>query len=72
MVSAGVNTGGVTLAGHRVCQPRPEPSLGKQVEKMRILVPLFKGLGIKENLRRMLLAQATLEAHRQGDTIRVV
>lgn len=39
---------------------------------MRILVPLFKGLGIKPNLRRMLLAQSTLEAHRQGEPVRVV
>ena len=72
MTSTGVNTGGVlprqTTAKHTRVR-RSEPTLGNQVDKMRILVPLFKGLGLKENLRKLLLSQASLEAYRKGDTV---
>lgn len=39
---------------------------------MRVLLPLFKGMEIKDNLRQLVLAQAVLEAGRKGDTVRVV
>jgi hypothetical protein len=67
-----VNTGGVAGAGRVVRRPKPDVPLGRQIDKMRILIPLFKGLGLKENLRRLLLAQSTLEAARQGETVRIV
>jgi hypothetical protein len=41
------------------------------MNKLRILLPLFKGLGLRPNLRRLVLAQAGLESFIQGDTIRV-
>ena len=37
-----------------------------------MLLPLFKGLDIKPNLRHLVLRQALLEAHRHGDTVHVV
>ena len=39
---------------------------------MRVLLPLFKGMEIKENLRHLILTQAVLEAHKQGEVVRVV
>lgn len=58
--SAGVNTGGVRNAGVRfrsaLKKNQPEPTLGRQLAKMKVLVPLFKGLGLKDNLRRYVLA----------------
>jgi hypothetical protein len=39
---------------------------------MRILLPLFKGLGIKPNLRKLVARQVILETYRKGDTLKVV
>ena len=37
------------------------------MNKLRILLPLFKGLGLRPNLRQLVLAQAGLESFIQGD-----
>lgn len=42
------------------------------MDKMRFLILLFKGLGLKENLRKLLLSQVCLDAYRHGDTVRIV
>lgn len=47
---ASAQTGGIREAGRLIKRPKPpkpEPSLGAQVSKLRILLPLFKGLELK-------------------------
>jgi hypothetical protein len=51
---------------------KKEETLGNQVNKLRILLPLFKGMEVKKNLRHLVLNQAVVEAHKQGDVLRVV
>jgi hypothetical protein len=41
-------------------EKRTEATLGKQMDKMRILLPLFKGMDIKPNLRRLVMSQVGL------------
>ena len=62
---AATQTGGVPGAGRRVIKAKPkkkEPTLGDEVSKMKILLPLFKGLSVKANLRHLVMAKAGLEA----------
>lgn len=42
------------------------------MDKMRILLPLFKGMDIKPNLRRLVMSQVGLQAYENGETMRVV
>ncbi len=51
---------------------KKEELLAQQVNKLRILLPLFKGMEVKKNLRHLVLNQAVVEAHRQGDIVKVV
>ena len=46
-----VQTGGVMGGGRIVRTGKTEVSLGRQVAKMRVLLPLFQGLEIKPNMR---------------------
>lgn len=53
--------------------PKPlYPTLGQQVEKIKILMPLFKAMSVKANLRKLITSQSLLEAHKHGDTVKVV
>lgn len=42
------------------------------MEKIKILLPLFKAMDVKANLRNLITSQALLEAHRHSDTVKVV
>jgi hypothetical protein len=39
---------------------------------MKILLPLFKGLQLKDNLRNLVMAKAGLEAYKHNDTVKLV
>jgi hypothetical protein len=60
--------------GRRVIKAKKKKlvTLGQEVEKMKILMPLFKGLQLKENLRRLVMAKAGMEAFRHGDVVKLV
>ncbi len=60
--------------GRRVIKAKKKKlvTLGQEVEKMKILMPLFKGLQLKENLRRLVMAKASMEAFRHGDAVKLV
>jgi hypothetical protein len=65
---------GMPEYGRRVIKAKKKKqiTLGQEVEKMRILMPLFKGLQLKENLRRLVMAKAGMEAFKHGDTVKLV
>ena len=46
--------------------------MGKQLQKMKMQMPLFKGVEVKPNLLQLVLAKAALVAHHGGETVRVV
>ena len=58
-------------SGRLVRSNKPPPTLGSQVAKMKVLLPLFQGLEIKPNMRQLVLSRAVLEAYKHGDTVRV-
>ena len=45
--------------------------MGREVQRMRTLIPLFEGMKLRANLRRLIVAQAVMEAHRQGERVRL-
>jgi hypothetical protein len=60
--------------GRRVVKARKkkEITLGQEMNKMKILMPLFKGLQVKDNLRHLVMAKAGMEAYKHGDTVKLV
>ena len=77
--SYGVQTGGVRDSGRLVGLLGPprrkaaeEPSVGDQIRRMKVVVPLMKGLSLHQNLKRLICNYAVDDSFKRGEELHVV
>ena len=46
--------------------------MGKQLQKMKVTMPLFKGMEVKPNLLQLIIAKANLPAYYTSEVIKVL
>ena len=46
--------------------------MGKDMNKLRVQLPLFKSMAVKPNLQRLICAKANLQAYKVGDRVKLV
>lgn len=55
----------------RVPAEGKDQPLGQQLAKIRVMMPLFKGMQVRPNLRRLICRKANLLALKAGDTVKL-